>query len=489
MSRARSDGERTEVEAGSALAPDPETMRRLGYRAVDLIVDRWAGLPSDRPWTGATREEMVALLDGPASAAPQELEALMERAVEQVFPYAARLDHPRSFAFVTSSPAWASVLADFLVSGHNVFQGTWLASAGPSQVEATVLEWFRTWIGMPEGTGGVLTSGGSAANLLAVVVAREVAGWPDAPVVYLSDQGHSSLSRAARVAGIRPEGIRVLPTDGDLRLLPDVVERALREDRAAGRTPILLCANGGTTNTGTVDPLGELAALCRREGVRLHVDAAYGGFAAMTPEGAGDLAGLGEADSVTLDPHKWLFQTFECGGLLVRDPREMEAAFRSSAEYLQDTDVEGGEINFGNRGVQLSRSFRALKVWLSVQSLGTDALGKAVRSGIVLARKAQERIEEAAELELLHPRGLSVVCYRYRPPGSWSEEELEALNRAIQGELMEGGHAMVSSTRLRGRYALRLCILNHRSRWEDVDAVLSRVEAEGRRLSAGGPAR
>lgn len=482
MRDARSDGE-------AAFVPDPETMRRLGYRAVDLIVDRWARLPEDRPWGGATREELAAILDGPPPATPQDPEALMERAVEQVFPYTARLDHPRSFAFVPSSPAWSSVLADILVSGHNVFQGTWLASGGPSQVEATVLEWFRVWLGMREGAGGVLTSGGSAANLLAVVTAREVAGWPDAPVVYLSDQGHNSLSRAARVAGIRPEGIRVLPTDEGLRLRPEVVQGVLREDREAGRTPILLCANGGTTNTGTVDPLEELAGLCRAEGLRLHVDAAYGGFAALTPEGAGELEGLGEADSITLDPHKWLFQTFECGCLLVRDPGELEAAFRSRAEYLQDTDVTGAEINFGNRGVQLSRSFRALKVWLSVQAIGTDALAEAVRAGILLAKQAEGRIRDSAELELLHPRGLSVVCYRYRPEGSWSEAALEELNVAIQSHLMEGGHAMVSSTRLRGRYALRLCIMNHRSRWEDVEAVLSRVEAQGRRLAAGGPVR
>ncbi len=487
MSRSRTtkSSARAPDPSASSLLPDAETMRQLGYQAVDHVVARWKGLEGDRPWQGASRADMEALLHLDAPEEGTDPGELMEEAVAQIFPYAGRIDHPRFLGFVPSSPGWPAVLADILISGHNCFQGTWLESAGPSQVELTVLEWFREWIGMPAGGGGVLTSGGSAANLLAVVTAREEAGWPRRPVVYVSDQGHSSLRRGARIAGFRPDEIRVLPTGADRKLQPGEVARALARDRDQGHTPVMVCANGGATNTGTVDPLGELAQLCREEGVWFHVDAAYGGFAVLTPEGRQVLEGLGQADSVTLDPHKWLFQSYECGCLMVRDPVKLESAFHISAEYLQDTALRDGQVNFGDRGIQLTRSFRALKVWLTVRTVGRQALEDAVGQGMTLARQAGARIQEEEELELLHPPALGVVCFRYRPGGgSRDEGALEELNARIQDRLLEAGDAMMSSTRLAGRYSLRFCILNHRTRWADLDHILDRVLAEGRALVA-----
>ena len=480
----------------AGMAPDlsdPEVMRRLGYRAVDHLVARWAGLEEDRPWqTASAQETRVLLHRSPPEEGtdPEGVEALMDEAVQRIFPLSGRIDHPRFLGFVPSAPSWPSVLADVLVSGHNVFQGTWLESAGPSQVELTVLDWFRQWLGMPDGASGVLTSGGSAANLLAVVTAREVAGWPADPVMYVSDQGHNSLRKARRIAGLRPHQIRVLPTGPDRLLNPDRVREALATDRAAGRTPILICANGGATNTGTVDPLDALADLSRAEGVRLHVDAAYGGFAILTPGGAEALAGLGRADSVTLDPHKWLFQSYECGCLMVRDPQELETAMRASAEYLQDTETRDGEVNFGDRSLQLTRSFRALKIWLSVQALGRRAMAEAIGDAMELAERTEAWIRDAPELELLHPAALSVVCFRFRPGGDddrdhaeqWSEERLEKLNTRIQDHLLEDGHAMVSSTRLAGRYSLRFCILNPRTRWRHLREILEEIVDRGRHL-------
>ncbi len=471
------------------MAPDPETMRRLGYRAVDHLVARWAGLEADRPWQTATAAETRALLHTPP---PEEgtgsdgVEALMDEAVQKIFPLAGRIDHPRFLGFVPSAPSWPSVLADILVAGHNVFQGTWLESAGPSQIELTVLDWFRRWLDMPEGASGVLTSGGSAANLLAVVTAREVAGWPTEPVMYVSDQGHNSLRKAGRIAGLRTHQIRIISTGPDRLLRPDRVRDALAADRAADRTPILICANGGATNTGTVDPLEALSDLSRAEGVRLHVDAAYGGFAALTSRGAEALAGLGRADSVTLDPHKWFFQSYECGCLMVRDPAELETAMRVSAEYLQDTETRDGEVNFGDRSLQLTRSFRALKIWLSVHTLGRQAMARAIDGAMKLADRTEVWIRDHPELELLHPAALSVVCFRYRPRASdgreWSEEALEALNARIQDHLLEDGHAMVSSTRLAGRYSLRFCILNPRTRWRHLVSILEEIVIQGRTM-------
>jgi aromatic-L-amino-acid/L-tryptophan decarboxylase len=485
------DGATREEGSGrGAMDPVPgrETMRRLGYLAVDHVVERWASLEDGPPWGTASPERTRDLIHGPPPEVGEPVEGLMEEAIRNVFPFAGRIDHPRFVGFVPSSPAWSAVLGEILVAGHNVFQGTWLESAGPSQVELTVLEWFRSWLGMPEGAGGILTSGGSVANLLAVVTAREVAGWPSEPMVYLSDQGHNSLGKAARTAGIRAHQVRVLPTGPDRVLRAEVVARAVEEDRREGRTPILVCANGGATNTGTVDPLEELARLSREVGVRLHVDAAYGGFAVLTERGAGKLAGLALADSVTLDPHKWLFQTYECGCLMVRDPGELEAAFRLSADYLQDTRTRGGEVNFGDRGVQLTRQFRALKVWLTVRALGTRTLARAMDAAMDTAARAEERIRGPGRLELLHPAQLGVVCFRYRPDpeeggSDWSEEALDALNRKIQSRMLEEGHAMMSSTRIDGRFSLRLCILNHRTRWRHVADILHQVERLGGVLS------
>lgn len=457
-----------------------ETMRELGYRAVDALVDRYRTLPDDPAWKGGSRAEIDArmpLAERPR-AAPRDPHEVLDRAVNQILPEAARIDHPRFFAFIPSAPVWGAVLGHVLATGFNVFQGTWLASAGPSRVEVQVTDWFRRWLEMPEGAGGVLTSGGSVANLMAVVMARELAGNPERPVVYLSDQGHASLRRGSRLAGIPAEGIRTLPTDDSLRISPAAVGRAIDEDRERGRTPILICANGGATNTGRVDPLDELADVARDRGVRLHVDAAYGGFAVLTDRGRRALAGIGRADTVTLDPHKWLFQPFECGGLMARDPAELVRVFGERADYLQDTELGDTQVNFGDRGVQLSRSFRALGIWMTLEMCGLDALRRGIAHGMDLAERAQGRIESSAELRLLSAASLGIVLYRW-DPGGMAPGQVDRANRRIQEQIVQSGLAMVSSTRLDGRYALRLCILNFRTGWDDVEAVLERVEALG----------
>lgn len=461
----------------------PEAMRDLGRRAVDALVDRWSGLAGEPAWQGGEPEALDALLLEEAPEEGRDAEEVLRRALDDVLPLAGRIDHPRFFAFVPSSPTWPSVVADFLASGYNVFQGTWLESAGPSAVEQVVLEWFRGWLGLPEGAGGLLTSGGSAANLCAVVAAREQAGNPARPVLYLSEEGHSSLERAGRIAGIGPEGIRRIPTDGAFRLDLDALEAQLRRDREGGLEPVCVCASGGATSTGAVDPLREAAALCRQEGVWFHVDAAYGGFAVLVPEGREALRGIEEADSVTLDPHKWLFQPYEAGCLLVRDVTVLEAAFRVLPAYLQDTETGAREVNFADRGLQLTRSFRALKIWMSVQTLGVAAFREEIGRGLELARVAEAHVRESPVLELLTPAALGVVCYRFRRPDAFPDEAaLERLNARIQTRILESGRAMVSSTRLGSTYALRLCILNYRSGEMDVRETLEQVETVGREL-------
>ncbi len=475
-----------EPKERSGLEMEPEEMRRLGYEVVDRVVDRWAGLRSGAAWAGGTRRELEPLLAEKAPEEPRDADGVLQRALKDVLPRAGRIDHPRFFAFIPSSPTWASILGEYLATGFNIFQGTWLESAGPSQLELVVMDWFRSWLGLPETGGGLLTSGGSAANLVALVTARERAGNPSEPILYLSDQGHSSLERAARIMGIRAESVRKIPTDDLFRMDINALREAIEEDRHSGRHPLCICGNAGATNTGAIDPLHTMANLAREEGLWFHVDGAYGGFAVLTPEGKEALRGIEEADSITLDPHKWFFQPYETGCLMVKDTRVLEEAFRILPEYLQDAALGEEQVNFADRGIQLTRSFRALKVWMSIQMSGLRAFREAIRESMDLARRADAHIRASTSLEMLGPASLGIVCFRFRPSGrELDARALEELNLSIQDEIVGSGLAMMSSTRLRGVFSLRLAIMNYRSTWEDVLATLHAAEEIGSRLHGG----
>jgi glutamate/tyrosine decarboxylase-like PLP-dependent enzyme len=424
--------------------------------------------------------ELESILGETAPEDGGDPDAVLTRVIEDVLPCAGRIDHPRFFAFIPSSPTWPSVLGDFLSTGYNVFQGTWLESAGPSQLELVVMDWFREWLGLPDTGGGLLTSGGSAANLMALVTAREWAGSPSDPILYLSDQGHSSLERAARILGIPPGNVRKIPTDSSFRMETAPLREAIRQDRAQGKQPFCLSANAGATNTGAIDPLVDLGTLARDENIWFHVDGAYGGFAVLAQDGPELFQGLDLADSVTLDPHKWLFQPYETGCLMVRDIRLLEEAFRIFPEYLQDVDLGREHVNFADRGLQLTRGFRALKIWMSVQILGLRAFREGIQRGIDLAKAAEEYIQSSPVLEMLGPASLGIVCFRYnRPEANLDEEMLEALNVGIREEIVKTDLAMTSSTRLKGTYSLRLAILNYRSSWDDVLTTLEGIEGMG----------
>lgn len=470
----------TEGAVRSELELTPERMMELAELASRLIVERHERLPDEPAWRGGSRAELEALMreDPPEEGRPAE--EVLARAARDILPVAGRVDHPRFFAFVPSSATWPGVLADYMAAGHNIFQGTWLGASGPSQLEVVVLDWFRDWLGYPETAGGLFTSGGSAASLDAFVAAREAAGAPERSTVYMSDQSHTALSRAATIVGVRPERVRKVRSDGFFRL--DVAElgRMVEEDRAAGLTPIAVCANAGATNTGAVDPIDAMADFCDEQGIWLHVDAAYGGFAVLTEEGQRLFAGLERADSIAMDAHKWLFQPFEAGCLMVKDVRRLEAAFSVRPEYLQDTEWGVEHPNFGDRGLQLSRSFRALKVWMSIQVFGMAAFRRAVGNGIELAKRAEEYVRASDVLQIANPASLGVVCFRVKPRVTdLDDARLEKLNEGVQARIIESGTAMMSSTRLRGLYSLRLCILNHNTSWEDVRRTLEAIERFG----------
>jgi aromatic-L-amino-acid decarboxylase len=457
------------------LAVDPDTMRELGYRAIDLLVERFSRLAEQPAVQAATREEMDARLGEAAPDAPAAFDDILGRLTRDVLPYASRSDHPRFFAFVPTSPTWPSVIGDLLATGFNIYQGAWLESSGPSAIELVVIDWFRTWLGLPETTGGLLVSGGSAANMTALACAADAKLGPDRSrgVVYLSGQAHSSAIRATRVLGFPPERVRVVPCDGGHRLRVDALAEAVAADEAAGLQPFFAIATAGTTNTGCVDPLPSLADLCAERSLWLHVDAAYGGFATLTERGRRALAGIERAHSVTLDPHKWLYQPFEAGCLLVRERELLLRSFRILPDYLRDAEVAGDrEVNFGDLGIQLTRSARALKIWVSLQYFGVDAFRATIDRCLDLALLAAAAVEDAPELELLSPPTLGVLCFRRRPPGVDDEGQLARVNSAIVARMAVSGEGMISSTRLGGRYALRLCVLNHSSGPDDVERAV-----------------
>src|SRR6188472_224904 len=456
-------------ESDDPLGLDSQTMRELGYRTVDLLVERLERERGGPPLRRATPAEMRARLHGPPPDGPQPFEEILAGLDRDVLPFASRDGHPGFFGFIPFAGTWPGALGDLIASACNLYAGSWMESAGVSQVELEVLAWFKEWIGFPPEAAGSLVSGGSAANLTALACARETLAGPmrDDLVLYVSDQAHSSIARAARILGFRPIQVRVLPSDDAFRLAPETLAAAITADLARGLTPFSAVAQGGATNTGSVDPLDRLAEVCREHGAWLHVDAAYGGFAALADPGL--LPGLAHADSVTLDPHKWLYQPFECGCVLVRDGQALRNAFEILPDYLRDAEADAQEVNFCDLGLQLTRSARALKIWVSLRYFGLEAFRQAIRRSLEVAAAAARRVEESRTLELMAPPSLGVVCFR-------RGDLDEASNAGLVSALERSGTGLISTTRLHGRFALRMCVLNHQSTPEDVEDVLAFLE-------------
>lgn len=433
----------------SVLSLPPDEMRRLGYRVVDRIVDHFERLGELPPIRVGAAPDLSAALGGPPPEAPGDPDAALDALFEQVLPFIQHPDHPRFFARIGSPSNFVSVLADAAASGLNVFAGSWTGGSGPATVELAVLDWLRSICGLPDGADGVLVSGGSVASLVALAAARERA--PEDAVVYVSSEGHASIPRALRLLGLR---YVVVPARADQRLHADDVRAAIETE---GGTPFCVVATAGTTSTGAVDPLEELAGL----GLWLHVDGAYGAPAVLT----GALAGLEHADSLVLDPHKWLFQPYEVGCVLMREGGLLERTFSLSGVYLRDTI--GGEVDFRDRSVQLTRTSRALKLWLSLRVFGVAAFREAIAHGIALAEHAERQFRARQGWEVVSPAQLAIVCFRREG----------ADQTALAAAMVEDGFAAPSTTEVGGRVALRLCTINPRTTFEDIERTIERMEA------------
>jgi glutamate/tyrosine decarboxylase-like PLP-dependent enzyme len=468
--------------------PDTAALRDLGGQVLEWLLRHHATLPDQPVGLSASRAQMEAMLREPPPEAGRDFAEVLAEFGAKVAAYSFRINHPRFLAFIPSSLTFLSVLGDLLCAGTNFFAGVWVEASGPSMVELLVLDWFKEFLGYPAAASGILTVGGSEANLNALLVARERLSFEERgrTVLYLTEQRHWSIDRAAKVIGLRPDQLRPIPADGAFRLPPDALRRAVAEDRAAGRLPWAVIANAGATNTGAVDPLAALAEACREERLWLHADAAYGWAAALTAEGRAALDGIAQADSITLDPHKWFGQAFESGCVLVRDGRRLAETFVMRPEYMQDVEPNEDEPNFADRSIALTRRFRALKIWLSVRVLGVGWFRALVEHSYRLADFAQALLEGSQVFEVMSPRQLSIVCFRYVPPRlRLSEDDLDRLNLALVERLRETKRAFISSTRLRGRVALRFCFVSWRTTAGDVEEVVRLLTELGQGFAPG----
>jgi glutamate/tyrosine decarboxylase-like PLP-dependent enzyme len=459
-----------------------DDIRRIGHRVVDLIADHLTGLgdgPVFRPVPRALAARFVQSAPPDRGRSP---EAILDAFATEIAPYPFGNGHPRFFGWVNSPPAVMGIFADALAAAMNP------SCAGGNHaaiyVERQVIDWFRQIAGFPAGAMGLLVSGGSMAALTALAVARHVRCGFDvrargvqsvtSPLVfYRSGEGHGCHQKAIELMGIGHDHLRTIAHDSARRMVPAALADAIRDDRASGRTPIAVIASVGTVNTGAIDPLDEIAGVCREHGVWLHVDGAYGAPAVLSTEYAHLVPALARADSLALDPHKWLSVPVEAGLVLVRDGAAMRSAFSLVPPYLwTDGDPEGvgGLPWLSEYGYQQTRGFRALKVWMALQHHGLDGYRMSIGRDLDHARRLASAIRSSTDFELLEPQGLGIVCFRHR-----AAADANKANQAILERVQLGGELFLSSTVIDDVFWLRACFVNPRTREGDVDAVLEIV--------------
>jgi aromatic-L-amino-acid/L-tryptophan decarboxylase len=457
----------------------PDEMRELGREVMEWAVSyrlTLADLPALRR---APHADIAVKFHESLPAGPSDPRVVLRRVIDDALPFMGRADHPRYFAFVPGPANFVGIAADMLVSAANIFAGTWLEGSGPGAIELQTISWLAQLAGMPVTAGGLFTSGGSMANLTALHAARECKlGAVDRQraVVYCSDQTHSSIDRGLRILGFLPEQVREIETCEDFTIDLRLLDAAIAADRAAGRLPFCLISNAGTTNTGAVDPLERLADVCDRENLWHHVDGALGAGATLSERGRRLLRGLGRADSFSVDPHKWMFQPYVCGCVIVRDKALLKRAFSDVPDYMEDADASGGETNFWEYGPELTRPFRALKLWMSLQVFGADAFAAAIERGFELAETAERVVRDRSDWRVCSRASMGVVTFRYQP-ANMTETEADRRNRTAARALTDSGYAAVLTTRLRARTVIRMCTLNPRTTDADIAETIARLDS------------
>ncbi|MGD9903331.1 MAG: aspartate aminotransferase family protein [Vicinamibacterales bacterium] len=483
------------------LAMDAATFRSLGHQLVDQLAASLAAIP-DGPVTrdqspSAVREALA--LNGPLPDAGTAPGPLLEETTRRLFQHSLFNAHPRFFGYITSSPAPIGMLGDLLAAALNANVGAWTLSPAATEIEAQTIRWIAEFIGYPAGCGGLIASGGNLANMIGVLAARAaaapwdvraagVAGGPGRRLrAYASADAHTWLHKSADTIGLGTDAIRWIPTDDRLRLDVAALAGQLEQDIAAGDIPAFVVGTAGSVGTGAIDPLGEIAALCRQHRVWFHVDGAYGAFAAALPDAPADLKALALADSVALDPHKWLYAPIEAGCVLVRDPERLRAAFAYHPPYYHFDEHATNYLDFGP---QNSRGFKALKVWLALRHAGAAGYRAMIGDDIRLARTLADAVTRHPDLELTS-QGLSITTFRYVPPDLRAdvgtvagERAIDQVNRTLLDRLQREGEAFVSNAVIRGRYVLRACVVNFHTTAADIEALPGIVARRGARVWA-----
>jgi len=499
--------DRSSVPRGATPTPDParpaiepEDLRRLGYRAVDLVVDHLAGIRARPVFQAMSPDERQALLEQPLPIDGAPPDEILDQIASQVMSRPMGNGHPRFFGYINSPPAPIGVLAELLAAALNP------SCAGGDHaaiyLERTAVRWLMELVGFPtRGSMGLLVSGGSTATLTCLAAARQrVAredGWDmrthglqgDRPRLrlYLAEEGHNCIRKAAELMGLGQSALRTVGTDDRFRMDVGSLRRAVAEDRSAGWRPFCVAASAGAVATGAIDPLDALADLCAEEGLWLHVDGAYGAFAVLDPAVADRFRGLERADSLGLDPHKWLSVPVECGCALVRDGALLRETFSLVPPYLQTEEGKGfgGLPWYSEYGFQQTRGFRALKLWAALRHEGRAGLAARIARHNRQAHYLATLVDAAPDLERLAPVELSIVCFRYVPPALRGEEDrLAALNQRIMQDVQAGGETFLTQAVLRGQFALRACVVHYDTTEEDVQALVNVVRRVGARLAS-----
>jgi glutamate/tyrosine decarboxylase-like PLP-dependent enzyme len=476
-----------------ALDMAPDEFRALGHRLVDQIAEHMARMPEglvkpDEP-PAAVRKALAAERGLPDLGADPA--ALLTNAADLLFDHSLFNGHPRFLGYITSSPAPIGVLGDLLASAVNPNCGSWILSPMATEIEAQTVRWIAEFIGFPVASGGLLVSGGNMANLVCFLAARTAkagpgvrkAGLADAAprlLAYASSETHTWVQKAADLSGLGTDAIRWIPVDERQRMNTHALRRQIAEDRAAGHQPFCVVGTAGSVSTGAVDPLREIGVICREFDVWFHVDGAYGALAAAVPEAPEDLRALADADSVAVDPHKWLYAPLEAGCALVRRPEDLRNAFSYRPPYYHFNEEV---LNLVDYGPQNSRGFRALKVWLALQHIGRRGYVDTIGEDMRLARKLHQLFDEHPHFEAL-TQSLSITTFRYKKTGL-EPVLLDQLNRDLLDQVEKSGEAFLSNAIVDGKFALRACIVNFRTSDEDIEALPAILERLASPLEAG----
>jgi glutamate/tyrosine decarboxylase-like PLP-dependent enzyme len=461
-------------------------MQSFGYKIVDSIVDHFVNIEETKPVAKASRKEMDTLFLQEAPENPTNANDVLQFVLENVIPNSNVSTHPKSFSFVPGPSNFISTMADSLATGFNIFSGGWMLSPAAAELEIVTMNWLLQFFGFPvKKGGGVFTSGGSVANLTAIITARRIKCEDDfsKAIIYLSDQAHSSNIKAIRMLGFTKEQVRVIPTDNNFKLNTNKLKNEVAKDKLLGNVPFCIIATAGTTNTGTVDDLEEIGAICKKHNLWFHIDAAYGGAAILAENGKHLLKGIELADSLTVDPHKWFFQPYEIGCLLVKDSCWLNNTFSEKPEYLRDIEGNASEINFYDYGIQLTRRFRALKFYMSIKTYGLQAFRKAITYNIQLADQTEEILRNSIFWEVVTPANLAIINFRFNSlHDDLDDKILDEINQKISEKVMESREALLVTTVLQNRVVIRMCLINPKTTIDHIKETVNQCEAFGKAL-------